>query len=186
MRTANSIGMTPIRAAIFPLDTIRPNARLLRQVRAAGYEITMDKAFAAVITACADRDETWIDPRIKASYQALHKAGFAHSVESLARRGTRWRDLWGRLEGRVLRRKHVQSCGPCEQSRLPALGPPLEGERLCALRFAIHQPLHTATGCGGGAAQRIQDPVGPRLVGYAKGADLRAMILFRLLSSAFC
>jgi leucyl/phenylalanyl-tRNA--protein transferase len=78
--------------AIFPLDAIRPNARLKRQLRAEGFGITMDKAFNAVITACADREETWIDPRIIASYQALHEAGFAHSVET-------WRD--GQLVGGI-------------------------------------------------------------------------------------
>ncbi|MCB0770440.1 MAG: leucyl/phenylalanyl-tRNA--protein transferase [Flavobacteriales bacterium] len=78
--------------AIFPLDEIRPNARLKRQLRTEGFRITMDKAFNAVITACADREETWIDPRIIASYQSLHEAGFAHSVET-------WRD--GELVGGI-------------------------------------------------------------------------------------
>lgn len=68
--------------AIFPLDAIRPNARLKRQIRAAGFTITMDNAFGDVLAGCADRDETWIDERISASYKALHKAGFAHSVET--------------------------------------------------------------------------------------------------------
>lgn len=67
--------------AVFPLDRIRPNARAQRTFRASGFSITRDRCFEAVMRACANREETWIDERIIASFVALHKAGHAHSVE---------------------------------------------------------------------------------------------------------
>jgi leucyl/phenylalanyl-tRNA--protein transferase len=53
-------------------------------------EIRMDTAFAAVIGACATtrrglNNGTWIVPAMQAAYIRLHKAGFAHSVETWVR-----------------------------------------------------------------------------------------------------
>lgn len=50
-------------------------------------EIRIDTAFSHVITACssaprAGQSGTWIGPEIISAYQALHKAGHAHSVET--------------------------------------------------------------------------------------------------------
>ena len=59
----------------------------------------MDTAFAAVISACATTPRqgqgcTWITPNMRAAYNELFRAGFAHSVEA-------WRDdtLMGGLYG---------------------------------------------------------------------------------------
>ncbi len=70
--------------AVFPLEAIGPNARLQRALRKSDFTLSIDRDFKAVIRACADRDETWIDERIIASYITLHQAGFAHSVEVTA------------------------------------------------------------------------------------------------------
>ena len=43
--------------------------------------MTMDRAFAAVVRLCADREDTWINAEIEASYIRLHEAGRAHSIE---------------------------------------------------------------------------------------------------------
>lgn len=48
--------------------------------------LTMDHAFAAVIEQCANtkragQNGTWIVPSMQAAYLALHRAGYAHSVE---------------------------------------------------------------------------------------------------------
>jgi leucyl/phenylalanyl-tRNA--protein transferase len=67
--------------AIIPLDTARPNARLQRVIRSGRFVVSRDQAFEAVMRACAQRDETWIDDRLIASYSQLHKAGHAHSME---------------------------------------------------------------------------------------------------------
>ena len=68
--------------AVFALDTLEPDRRTARIIRSGRFTITRDKAFAEVIAACADREGTWIDERIKASYVALHRAGHAHSMEA--------------------------------------------------------------------------------------------------------
>lgn len=67
--------------AVFPLDRIRSNSRFQRALRNSGFRIQNDTAFEAVIRACADREETWIDERIIGSFMGLHRAGYAHSVE---------------------------------------------------------------------------------------------------------
>ena len=41
----------------------------------------MDGDFAAVVAACAERPETWINAEIKRLYRDLHRMGHAHSVE---------------------------------------------------------------------------------------------------------
>lgn len=68
--------------AIFPLERIRPNARAQRAFRQAGFTYSRDHAFEQVIRACADREETWIDERIIATFVNMHSAGYAHSVET--------------------------------------------------------------------------------------------------------
>ena len=53
------------------------------------YSPTVDRAFAAVIDACADRpgaggapgEGTWITPPMRAAYRRLHELGHAHSLE---------------------------------------------------------------------------------------------------------
>lgn len=67
--------------AVFPLAELQPDALTARQLRSGRYHCTMDCAFEAVIRACADRPETWLDERMIRSYIALHEAGHAHSVE---------------------------------------------------------------------------------------------------------
>lgn len=67
--------------AVFPLDTLQPDAVSARQVRSGRYRCTLDTAFEAVIRACAARPETWLDERMIRSYITLHAAGYAHSVE---------------------------------------------------------------------------------------------------------
>jgi leucyl/phenylalanyl-tRNA--protein transferase len=56
------------------------------------FEIRVDTAFDDVVAACADprRPHGWINDRIARAYGALHRLGWAHSVET-------WRD--GRLVG---------------------------------------------------------------------------------------
>ena len=43
--------------------------------------VSFDKAFADVITNCANRDVTWINQTICQEYEILHSKGLAHSVE---------------------------------------------------------------------------------------------------------
>ena len=76
----------PPRRAIFELSPApAPSKRLARTVRSDLYEVRVDTAFEAVVSACAgggeERPETWINAQIEALYTELHHSGFAHSVE---------------------------------------------------------------------------------------------------------
>ncbi len=82
----------PRRRGIFPLDGFHVSRSLRRAILRADYQITTDRAFAEVVAACGDRDETWINEVLIALYDALHRMGHAHSLEV-------WRD--GRLIGGV-------------------------------------------------------------------------------------
>jgi leucyl/phenylalanyl-tRNA--protein transferase len=60
---------------------------LRRAGRQARYDFTIDRAFAAVIAACADSPRpgqhgTWITPAVVAAYTRLSRMGIAHSVEA--------------------------------------------------------------------------------------------------------
>ncbi len=67
--------------AILPLDTFHVTKNLARLVRRGAFEVTRDRDFEGVIRACADREETWISEEILQAYVALHRLGYAHSVE---------------------------------------------------------------------------------------------------------
>jgi leucyl/phenylalanyl-tRNA--protein transferase len=74
----------PLRG-ILPLDAFHIPKRLARTIRSGHFTVTVDKAFAAVMKACAaaapKRLNTWINPLIERSYANLHANGHAHSVE---------------------------------------------------------------------------------------------------------
>jgi len=56
---------------------------LAKSVRNKGYEVRIDSDFTAVLEGCADRPQgTWLGGDMKAAYQRLHHAGFAHSFET--------------------------------------------------------------------------------------------------------
>lgn len=75
----------PRRRAVLPLDGFRCSRSLAKLLRQERFRVTCNAEFGAVIDACAqprpDHPETWISRRIEASYQRLHMAGFAHSIE---------------------------------------------------------------------------------------------------------
>jgi leucyl/phenylalanyl-tRNA--protein transferase len=71
----------PRHRGILPLDGFHLSRSLARRMRRAEFTVTLDLAFADVVTACADRDETWISQRIQRLYLDLHAQGHAHSIE---------------------------------------------------------------------------------------------------------
>jgi leucyl/phenylalanyl-tRNA--protein transferase len=83
---------------VIPLDErFHVPASLARRVRGGRFEIRIDTAFVDVIAACAqERPDggTWIDPTIIRSFERLHAAGHAHSVEAW-RGGTLVGGLYG-------------------------------------------------------------------------------------------
>jgi leucyl/phenylalanyl-tRNA--protein transferase len=67
--------------AIIPLDNFHMSRSLRRTLRSGRFDVTLDRDFAGVIAACADRPETWINGEIERAMLALHASGHAHSVE---------------------------------------------------------------------------------------------------------
>lgn len=71
----------PRRRGIFPLDGFRISRSLARRMRRHPPRVSINTAFADVVDACADRDETWINAEIRRLYLDLHRMGHAHSLE---------------------------------------------------------------------------------------------------------
>jgi len=71
----------PRRRGIFPLDGFHLSRSLSRRMRRWPHGISVNRAFACVVDACADRDETWINAEIRRLYLDLHRMGHAHSLE---------------------------------------------------------------------------------------------------------
>jgi len=71
--------------AIVPLDgSFHVPKRLARRVRSGRFLVTTDRAFGAVIRACADpdREGAWINSDIIDLFDELHRFGHAHSIEA--------------------------------------------------------------------------------------------------------
>jgi leucyl/phenylalanyl-tRNA--protein transferase len=71
----------PRERAILPLDRFHCSRSLARRLKSGSFSVTHDMAFDAVVRACADRNETWINSSIEQATRNLHAAGHAHSVE---------------------------------------------------------------------------------------------------------
>lgn len=77
---------SPDPRAIFPLDPAVPphwSRSLRRTLRIHPYRVTVDTAFEQTMRACGDTrpEGTWITPEMVEGYGALHRLGWAHSVE---------------------------------------------------------------------------------------------------------
>ena len=71
----------PRHRAIIPLDGFHLSQSLRKTIRSDRFRVTRDTAFAEIIRLCAERQDTWINAEIEASYIRLHEAGRAHSIE---------------------------------------------------------------------------------------------------------
>jgi leucyl/phenylalanyl-tRNA---protein transferase len=84
----------PEQRGILPLESFHLPRRLRRTLRQDLFGATCDAAFEAVVRGCAEstpeRPKTWINDEIVRLYGALHRLGFAHSIET-------WRE--GELAG---------------------------------------------------------------------------------------
>jgi len=70
---------------VFPLDAFHISRSLAKAIQKADYEVAINRDFGAIVDACSNRDETWINSSIRKGYMDLHAAGHAHSLEV-------WRD----------------------------------------------------------------------------------------------
>ncbi|MES2135881.1 MAG: leucyl/phenylalanyl-tRNA--protein transferase [Pseudomonadota bacterium] len=90
----------PRNRAIIPLDGFHLSRSLNRRLRSGVYDVTRDQDFSAVITACAEREETWINAELERAMHALHGSGHAHSIE-VWNEGTLVGGLYGVKLGRA-------------------------------------------------------------------------------------
>lgn len=86
----NLYWVDPRNRGILPLDGFHLSRSLRRRLLKGDHRVRVDTAFDAVLDACADRSETWINGTIRALFIQLHRMGHAHSIEV-------WRD--GELVG---------------------------------------------------------------------------------------
>lgn len=66
---------------ILPVGGVHVSGSMRRFLRHCDWQASIDQDFAGVVTGCADRAETWINPPLFALYQELFDNGHAHSVE---------------------------------------------------------------------------------------------------------
>ena len=66
---------------VIPLKAFHVPKNLRKLVRREVFEVASDRAFEDVMRACADRESTWISETMIEVYTALHRMGYAHSVE---------------------------------------------------------------------------------------------------------
>ena len=73
------------RAVLYP-SKLHISKSLHKSLRMRGFEVSADRAFALVIAACAESrnagEGTWITSGMQEAYCALHRMGYAHSVET--------------------------------------------------------------------------------------------------------
>jgi leucyl/phenylalanyl-tRNA--protein transferase len=77
---------SPDPRAIIPIDTYKPSRSLRPVLNKKTFEIRVDYNFEGTMRGCAapraGEDGTWISEEIISTYTALHKLGYAHSVEA--------------------------------------------------------------------------------------------------------
>ncbi|RFC62346.1 leucyl/phenylalanyl-tRNA--protein transferase [Fulvimarina endophytica] len=82
----NLFWVDPVERGILPLDKLHVPRSLKKTIRQERFEVRVDTAFSAVLDGCAEpkpgRTETWINRTVRDLYIALHREGFAHSVET--------------------------------------------------------------------------------------------------------
>lgn len=71
----------PEERGVIPLDNFHVSRSLRKRLNTGRYTFTASRCFDLVVDACANREETWINPEIRRLYSSLHQMGFAHSVE---------------------------------------------------------------------------------------------------------
>ena len=73
------------RAVLFP-ERLKVSRSLAKSIRNRGFVTEVDTAFREVIRTCGSAElrpgGTWLSPEMRAAYFKLHRAGYAHSVET--------------------------------------------------------------------------------------------------------
>jgi leucyl/phenylalanyl-tRNA--protein transferase len=73
---------SPDPRGILPISDFHVPRSTRANLGRAGFEVRVDTAFGGIVRACSQRRDTWITREIIASYELLHKMGYAHAVET--------------------------------------------------------------------------------------------------------
>lgn len=66
---------------IIPIESFHISSNVQRIIRQGRYTCNIDTCFRRVMEECANRETTWISDIIINSFEMLHLAGYAHSIE---------------------------------------------------------------------------------------------------------
>ncbi|REL38570.1 leucyl/phenylalanyl-tRNA--protein transferase [Rhodohalobacter sp. SW132] len=80
---------------IIPMDRFRVSGNVRRIIRQGRFTCRINTNFKEVMKQCASRNTTWISDIIIRSFEVLHMAGHAHSVEMYDEKGTLAGGLYG-------------------------------------------------------------------------------------------
>ena len=65
---------------ILPIGRVHASRSLIRSLARGGWTANARPDFDAIVAACADRPETWINAPLRRLYRELHEAGHAHAL----------------------------------------------------------------------------------------------------------
>ena len=80
---------------IFPLDGFHLSRSAKRAMRQHPPIVKVNNNFNEIVSACANRSETWINAPIKSLYNQLHQSGFAHSIAVYDQQGKLFGGVYG-------------------------------------------------------------------------------------------
>lgn len=69
------------RRGVIPINKFHVSKNVRRIIRQGKFQVKINTRFREVVEACANRKTSWINQLIINSYELLHQAGHAHSVE---------------------------------------------------------------------------------------------------------
>ena len=70
----------PPRRGILPVGGVHASRSLIRSLARGGWSADASPDFDAIVRACADRPETWINAPLRRLYAELHALGHAHAL----------------------------------------------------------------------------------------------------------
>ena len=76
---------SPDPRSVLPLERLRISSKLRAEVRKAPFEIRFDTDVEGVLAGCADREETWLTPRMLDAYRGLAELGALRTTEAWLR-----------------------------------------------------------------------------------------------------
>lgn len=95
-RHDDSVGWYSARLrGIIPMEKFKVSKNVERIIRQGRFECRINTCFRKVMEECANRNTTWISDLIINSFEVLHLAGYAHSVEMYNAKGELAGGLYG-------------------------------------------------------------------------------------------